>query len=60
MGGPHDDKQPNYELIETVDDGIEKTGSCGRFQIITTIILILGYMTGELIVQNMAFFELMP
>ena len=52
--------ESSYVQIENVDEGIEKTGSCGRFQVFTTFFLIIGYMTGELIVQNMAFFELMP
>ena len=46
--------------ISSVDEGIKMTGSCGLFQKLVTIILILGYMTGELFVQNMAFLELMP
>ncbi len=46
--------------METVDDGLRRTGACGMFQILMTVCLIAGYMTGELIVQNMAFLELMP
>ena len=50
----------SFELIDSVDEAIEKTGPCGRFQVFSTFILIIGYMTGELIVQNMAFLELFP
>ena len=46
--------------ISSVDEGIKMAGSCGLFQKFVTIILILGYMTGELFVQNMAYLELMP
>ena len=40
----------NQIIIDTVDDGLEKAGSCGRFQIITTLVFLLGYMTGEVVV----------
>ena len=46
--------------IENVDEGLEKAGNCGAFQKYLVVALILGYMTGELIVQNMAYLELMP
>ena len=36
------------------------TGGFGWFQKVVGVALILGYMTGELIVQNMAYLELMP
>ena len=47
-------------IIETVDEGIAMTGKFGFFQKIVPFILIIGYMTGEIFVQNMAYLELMP
>lgn len=47
-------------VVSSVDEGINATGGFGLFQKLVTVILILGYMTGELFVQNMAYLELMP
>ena len=46
--------------IQNVDEGLEKAGNCGAYQKVLVPALILAYMTGELIVQNMAYLELMP
>ena len=46
--------------ISSVDEGLGLLGGYGLFQKFVTVVLILGYMTGELIVQNMAYLELMP
>ena len=52
--------QVKTRTIDSVDEGINMTGTFGIFQKFVAFILILGYMTGELIVQNMAYLELMP
>ena len=36
--------------IASVDEGLAKAGNFGTFQKLVTIVLILGYMTGELFV----------
>ena len=46
--------------IDSVDEGIELAGNFGRFQAFAAFVLIVGYMTGEIVVQNMAYLELMP
>ena len=43
--------------ISSVDEGLGLLGGYGLFQKLVTVVLILGYMTGELIVQNMAYLE---
>ena len=48
------------QYISTVDKGLDLTNASGFFQKVVAVTLILGYMTGELIVQNMAYLELMP
>ena len=37
-------------IVSSVDEGISATGGFGLFQKLVTVVLILGYMTGELFV----------
>ena len=42
------------------DEVIRRIGGCGHFQKLATFILIMAIMSGHFVVNNLAFFELMP
>ena len=46
----HPEQREDFETLKSVDEAIDRAGDCGTFQILVCTLLIVGYMTGELIV----------
>ena len=44
----------------THDEVIEKIGGCGRFAKFSTFVALMGILPGDIIANNLAFYELLP
>ena len=46
--------------LMTHDEVLEKLGGCGRFTKLATFVVISSVVAGDIIVNNLAFYELLP
>ena len=44
----------------TFEDALKKAGGIGKFQIISMILFVITVISGDIIINNLAFFELQP